>query len=158
MYYLICCLLYNEFPRWVGGKESACHCRRHRFNPWVREIPGSRKWQHPPVLLPGESRRQRNLLHNWAYFHSSVLCCPSNGHWFYACLFFFLHTTRLFFMLTIFKLFTELVTILLLFYVLFYFVPELCGILVPRPGIESSPPALEGKVLTTGPPGKSLHN
>ena len=60
-------------------------------------------------------------------------------------------------MLTIFKLFTELVTILLLFYVLFYFVPELCGILVPRPGIESSPPALEGKVLTTGPPGKSLN-
>ena len=29
-----------------------------------------------------------------------------------------------------------------------------CGILVPQPGIEPSFPALEGKFLTTGPPGK----
>ena len=33
---------------------------------------------------------------------------------------------------------------------------EACGILAPRPGIEPAPPALEGEVLTTGPPGKSL--
>ena len=31
-----------------------------------------------------------------------------------------------------------------------------CGILAPWPGIEPAPPALEGKVSTTGPPGKSL--
>ena len=30
-----------------------------------------------------------------------------------------------------------------------------CGILAPQPGIEPIPPALEGEVLTTGPPGKS---
>ena len=30
-----------------------------------------------------------------------------------------------------------------------------CRILVPRPGIEPTPPALESKVLTTGLPGKS---
>ena len=30
-----------------------------------------------------------------------------------------------------------------------------CGILAPRPGIEHAPPALEGKDLTTGLPGKS---
>ena len=36
-----------------------------------------------------------------------------------------------------------------------FFGHEACGILAPRPGIESIPPALEGKVLTTGPPGKS---
>ena len=29
------------------------------------------------------------------------------------------------------------------------------GILAPRPRIEPAPPALEGKVSTTGPPGKS---
>ena len=29
------------------------------------------------------------------------------------------------------------------------------GILAPRPGIEPAPPALEGEVSTTGPPGKS---
>ena len=30
-----------------------------------------------------------------------------------------------------------------------------CGILVPRPGFEPASPALEGRFLTTGPPGKS---
>ena len=30
-------------------------------------------------------------------------------------------------------------------------------ILAPPPGTEPAPPALEGKVLTTGPPGKSLN-
>ena len=29
------------------------------------------------------------------------------------------------------------------------------GILVPRPGIEPASPALRGRFLTTGPPGKS---
>ena len=32
---------------------------------------------------------------------------------------------------------------------------EACGVLAPLPGIEPAPSALEGKVLTTGPPGKS---
>ena len=36
------------------------------------------------------------------------------------------------------------------------FVLEVCEILGPRPGIEPAPAALEGDVLTTGPPGKSL--
>ena len=34
---------------------------------------------------------------------------------------------------------------------------EACGILVPWPGIEPTPPALEGEVLTTGLPGKCLY-
>ena len=38
---------------------------------------------------------------------------------------------------------------------LWFFGREACGILAPRPGIEPTPPALEGKVLTAGPPGKS---
>ena len=33
--------------------------------------------------------------------------------------------------------------------------PTGCGILVPQPGIEPEFAALEGEVLTTGPPGKS---
>ena len=36
-----------------------------------------------------------------------------------------------------------------------FFGPEACGIFAPRPGIEHVPRALEGEVLTTGPPGKS---
>ena len=37
-----------------------------------------------------------------------------------------------------------------------FFGREACGILAPQPGIEPAPPVLEGEVLTTGPPGKSL--
>ena len=33
--------------------------------------------------------------------------------------------------------------------------PAACGILFPPPGIEPTPPALEGRLLTTGPPEKS---
>ena len=27
------------FPWWLSGKESACQCRRHRFDPWSGKIP-----------------------------------------------------------------------------------------------------------------------
>jgi len=27
-------------PWYHSSKESACQCRRHRFDPWVRKIPG----------------------------------------------------------------------------------------------------------------------
>ena len=33
-------------PWWLRGKESACECRRHGFDPWVGKIPCRRKW-HP---------------------------------------------------------------------------------------------------------------
>ena len=59
-------------------------------------------------------------------------------------------------MWTIFKVFIEFVTTLLLFYVFWFFGREACGVSAPWPGVEPAPPALEGKVLTTGPPGKSL--
>ena len=49
-------------PRWLSGKQSACQCRRRRFNPWVQKIPWRRKWQPTPVFLPGKSQRQRNLV------------------------------------------------------------------------------------------------
>ena len=57
-------------------------------------------------------------------------------------------------MWTIFKVFIEFVTVLLLFYVLL-FGCQACGILAPQPGINPEAPALEGGVLTTGLPGKS---
>ena len=28
-------------PWWLSGKESACQCRRHLFNPWSGKIPHS---------------------------------------------------------------------------------------------------------------------
>ena len=36
-----------------------------------------------------------------------------------------------------------------------FFGHEASEILAPRPGIEPTPPALEGQVLITGPPGQS---
>ena len=42
----------------LGGsesKESACQCRRHGLDSWVRKIPWRRKWQPTPVFLPGKS-------------------------------------------------------------------------------------------------------
>ena len=59
-------------------------------------------------------------------------------------------------MWAIFKVFIEFVALLFLFYVVLFFCWEACGILTPQPGIKPIPPALEGKVLATEPPGKSL--
>ena len=46
-------------PRWHSDKESACQCRRHVFNPWVRKMPWRRKWQSTPVCFPGKFHEQR---------------------------------------------------------------------------------------------------
>ena len=57
------------------------------------------------------------------------------------------------------KVFIEFVTMLLLFYGVFFFFfgYETYGILHPQPWMEPASLALEVKVLTTGPPGKSLN-
>ena len=42
----------------LGGKESACQGRRHKrcgFDPWVRKIPWSRKWQ-PTIITTIRTR------------------------------------------------------------------------------------------------------
>ena len=61
-------------------------------------------------------------------------------------------------MWTIFQVFIEFTTILLLLFFLTFwsFGHGAYGILVPQPGIEVAPHALEGEVLTTGLPEKSL--
>ena len=43
-----------------------------------------------------------------------------------------------------------------MFWIFYFFGHKACGILDPWPGIEPAPSALEGEVLTTGLPGKSL--
>ena len=54
---------------WLSGKESACQCRRCKFNPWVRKIPWRRKWQPTPVFLSGKFHEQRSLAgySPWSY-------------------------------------------------------------------------------------------
>ena len=39
-----------RLPRKLSGRESACQCRRHGFNPWVRKRPWRRKWQPTAVF------------------------------------------------------------------------------------------------------------
>ena len=51
----------DELPWWLSGKESACQCRRHRFDPSV-QISWRGEWQSIPVLLPGESHGYRGLV------------------------------------------------------------------------------------------------
>ena len=57
-------------------------------------------------------------------------------------------------MWTIFKVFSEFVTILFLFYVLVFWAQGTCDP-SSRSGLEPTLPSLEGEVLTTGLPGKS---
>ena len=56
--------VYTGPPWWLGDKEPACPCRRHKrhaFDPWVGKIPWRRAWQPIPVFLPGASHQQRSL-------------------------------------------------------------------------------------------------
>ena len=64
--------------------------------------------------------------------------------------FFFFNVNHFFF-----KSLLKFIIILLLFYVL-VFGHKPCEISAPQPG-QTGTPALEGKVLTTGPPGKYPH-
>ena len=59
-------------PWWLCGKESACQCRRRRFNSWVRNVPWRRKWQHTPVFLPEKSHGQRTLVGYRPWDHKRI--------------------------------------------------------------------------------------
>ena len=48
-------------PRWLGGEESTCQCRKRRFDPWVGTTLWRREWLLIPVFLPGEFNGQRHL-------------------------------------------------------------------------------------------------
>ena len=62
----------SGFPGVASGNESACQCRRrkrYRSDPWVGQIPWSRKWQTTPVFLPGKSQGQRSLVGYSPWIH-----------------------------------------------------------------------------------------
>ena len=67
----------GDLPGGPGVKNAPCSSRASlvaqrarrlpamwetRFDPWVRKIPWRRKWQPPPVFLPGESHGGRSLV------------------------------------------------------------------------------------------------
>ena len=58
---LFCSIQVFQFHGGSDSKESACKCRRPRFDPQVGKIPWRREWQPTPILLPGEFPGQRSL-------------------------------------------------------------------------------------------------
>ena len=71
-------------PGWLSGKESACQCRRLRFDHWAGKIPRKRAWQPTPVFLPGESHGQRSLVgYRWGHKESDTTehVCPCLHLW-----------------------------------------------------------------------------
>ena len=46
----------SGLPCWLRCKESACQCRRLRFDSWVGKTPWRREYLPTPVFLPGNSR------------------------------------------------------------------------------------------------------
>ena len=68
------------FPGGTSGKAFSCLCRRCRFDPWVRKIPWSRKWQPTPVFLPGKLLAVHGTLKSLLQHHStkaSILQCSA---------------------------------------------------------------------------------
>ena len=49
-------------PQRLNSKESACQCRRPKFNPWVGKIPWRRKQQAHSSILAWKSHGQRSLV------------------------------------------------------------------------------------------------
>ena len=62
----------SGLPKWLSGKESACQCWGHRFDPWVRRIPWKRKWKPAPGFLSGKSQGQRNLVGYSPWSHKDL--------------------------------------------------------------------------------------
>ena len=61
---------------------NAGDVKRHRFNPWVGEIPWRREWQPTPVFLPGEFHRQRSLVgySPWGHKESDMTDATYHTH------------------------------------------------------------------------------
>ena len=51
----------TNYPGSSEGKEFRPQCRRHGFDPWVREDSLEKEIEPTPVLLPGKFHGQRNL-------------------------------------------------------------------------------------------------
>ena len=52
---------YELLPRWPRWWGIHLPSRSHRLDPWVTKSPWRRKWQTPPVVLPGKSQGFRSL-------------------------------------------------------------------------------------------------
>ena len=72
------------FPCAASSEESVWQCRRLKrrgFNPWLRKIPWSRKWQPTPVFLPGKFHGQKSFWGYDAKAETPVLWPPHAKSW-----------------------------------------------------------------------------
>ena len=76
-------------PWWLSGKESACQCRRHRFDPRVGKSPWRSKWPPTSVFLTWRipwteepdrlwSMGSQRVRHNWSNLASRHVCVYHN--------------------------------------------------------------------------------
>ena len=76
-------LLFSAFPRWWRIHLPIRSHRRLGFDPWVRKIPGRRKYQPTSVFLPGvipwteepgglQSMVLQSVGHDWKCIHSNA--------------------------------------------------------------------------------------
>ena len=84
--------IWGSLPWSLNSKKSTFQCRRckrHGFDPWVRNTPWSRKWQPTPVLAgkscggggkPGglHSKVLQRVEHNWA---TNTFIQKNGGFW-----------------------------------------------------------------------------
>ena len=63
---ILCLGIYLKETKTLICKDTCTQCHS-RFDPCVRTIPWSRKWQPTPVILPGKSHGQRSPVgcHPW---------------------------------------------------------------------------------------------
>ena len=79
----------RSFRNWIKKKNylntSMRGTWRHRFDPWVGNIPWRRKWQPTPVFLPGKSHGQRSLASYspWGHKESDMTEATEYEHAFY---------------------------------------------------------------------------
>ena len=66
---------------WLSGKDSACQCRRHGFNPWVGKISWGRNWPLTPEFLGGKSLGQRKLAGYSPWGHKESDTTEHLAHW-----------------------------------------------------------------------------
>ena len=53
-------MLLNGLPWWFTWLSVCLQCGRLGFNPWVRKISWSRKWQPTPIFLPGKKNKKKH--------------------------------------------------------------------------------------------------
>ena len=76
---LVSSAIFDELPRWLSGKESACSAGD------VGSVPWRRKWQPTPVFLSGKSHGQRSLMgySPWGLKEADInLQLSSHAHYF----------------------------------------------------------------------------